>query len=365
MIDEQEEYMIENNSKTVPVGDEHICSETDACSVDLSQTPIASPETTPVVRTKPVINITPKTILFGAVAVFVLVIGGLSGFVYTHAASNKTVRAITIRLPFPAFLVGRNVITYAQYYKESDSLKKYFASLNAQGQELPTDDQLRTMVQQTLVNKTIVKKLASDYGIAVEPKKVQEYYQSFLQASQGASEDAVIKQLHDTFGWTPAQFKKNIVEPVVLSAEVGDYIAKSPFFQKPLRDEIDRAHKRVTTGGEDFETVGNEVHQKVQIDLKSDLGFIKTSDLPSTWADKVVNLESGKVTDVVELPQGYAIFKVSERIKSQNTPGKKADSKISANDQIHLLTITVPKKTLDQVAGAYLKSVSVKTLIKE
>lgn len=370
MLNEQEDSLTPFGTETAQAGEEHICTDADMCTADQPQEHIVVPESfnvQPHPKTKK--RLSPHKIILALAVVVLVTIGALSAYVYTHASTDNVVRALTTRLPFPAIVVGRSFITYQQYYQEQDSLKKYFASSVSQGAQAPTEDQLKTMIVQTLSNKAVVKKLAGDYGVTLDPSKVEEFYQNFLKSNAGASEEDVKKQLQDTFGWTPEQFKKQIVQPIVLSTEVGDYIAKSPFFQKPLKTEIDSALKRVTTGGEDFETVGSEVHKRVQIDLKSDLGFIKKSDLPTSWGSKVADLENGKMTDVIDLPQGYAIFKVTDRITSQDpSAGKKGDAKakitVPVDDQLHLLTITVPKKTLDQVVQDYLKHVPAKTFIK-
>lgn len=346
---------------------DHICTDADMCMADQPQEHMIVMDA-PVEDASQASSKIPKktnvrTITLVAVGVIIVVVGGLSAFVYTHAANDKTVKALTTRLPFPALFVGRSVVTYQEYYNEQDSLKKYFASSAVQGTKTPTEDQLNGMIAQTLTNKAVVKTLAGNYGLTLDQSKVEAFYQNVLKQNAGQTPATIEKQLKDTFGWTVLEFKQHVVEPIVLSQEVSDYIAKNEFYQKPLRDEINSAHTRVTTGGEDFEKVGTEVHDRVQLKLKGDLGFIKKSALPSAWGDKVANLENGKVTDVIELPQGYAIFKVADRIKAQDT-GKKTDPKAVTDEQIHLYTITVPKKTLDQVMADYLKNVSVKTLIK-
>jgi hypothetical protein len=300
-----------------------------------------------------------------AVGAVVVLIGGLTTYVYTQASTDNTVKAITTRLPFPAMMVGRSVVTFKQYYDEQDSLKKYFASSTSPESPAPTDEQMNDMIVEALTNKTVVKTLASNYGITLDQSKVGAFYQNFLQSNAGQSAEAVEQQLKDTFGWSVSEFKQRVVVPIVLSTTVEEYIAKSAFFQKPLSDEIQSAYKRVTTGGEDFEAVGTEVHERVQLTLKSDLGFIKKSDLPESWGSKVASLENGQVSEVIELPQGYAIFKVADRIKAQEkSAGKKEAEATESDDQLHLYTITVPKKTLEQVIEQYLNQVPVRVFIK-
>lgn len=365
-MNEQDDTMITSGSDVKPSEEDHICTNPDTCMAGqppehlISQNTDASP-----VQEAPKKSLHSRKVALLVVGAIVVLVGGLSTYVYTHASTDSTVRAITTRLPFPAMMVGRSVVTYKQYYDEQDSLKKYFASSVSAESPAPTDEQLNDMIVQALTNKTVVKTLASNYGITTDQNKIEAFYQNFLQSNAGQSEEAVQQQLKDTFGWSVSEFKQRVVAPIVLSTAVEEYIAKSPYFQKPLSDEIQSAYTRVTTGGEDFETVGTEVHERVQLTLKSDLGFIKKSDLPESWGSKVSSLENGQVSEVIELPQGYAIFKVTDRIKSQEKPsGKKGTEETESDDQLHLYTITVPKKTSEQVIEQYLNQVPVRIFIK-
>lgn len=363
---EQDDTMITSGSDATPSEEDHMCTNPDTCMA--GQPPehlIAQNSDVPPVKQEPKKSLKTPSVVLIAVGVIVVLIGGLSAYVYTHAATDNTVRAITGRLPFPAMMVGRSVVTYKQYYDEQDSLKKYFASSATAESPAPTDEQLKDMIVQALTNKTVVKTLASNYGIASNPAKVEAFYQNFLKSNAGQTEEAVEQQLKDTFGWSVPEFKQRVVAPIVLSTAVEEYIAQSPYFQKPLSDEIQSALTRVTTGGEDFEKVGTEVHERVQLTLKSDLGFIKKSDLPETWGSKVSTLENGQVSEIIELPQGYAIFKVTDRIKAQEKPsGKTGTEETVSDDQLHLYTITVPKKTAEQVIEQYLNQVPVRIFIK-
>ena len=352
MNDENENGSLNTEHEINHAGEDHMTTDghvhTHDHSDDHMHTTEASSVSQPVVSLKK--NLSWQKILLIVIAVLLIVVGGLSTYVYTHASTDKNVQAITSKLPFPAVLVGRSVITYTQYYEERDALEKYFASLKASGSQEPAKDQLNQMIVDTLINKVMVQKLAVNDGITLDPKRVDDFYQNIVKSDQG--DVAFTKQLHDTFGWTPAEFKTRIVNSIVLATQVSDYIAADKTMQQPQTDLINQAHTRVTTGKEDFETVAKDVHTKAQVNINSDLGFIKTSEIPSSWASKVTSLQKDQISDVIELPTGYAIFKLTDRQKS------------GTDEELHLLTVTVPKKTLEQVVAEYLKNVAVRKLIK-
>mgnify|MGYP001576697999 CR=1 FL=1 len=337
-----------NENEETHAGEEHLCAGTDACAMHhgedhmIKQEPSsASSEILPEQISQK------KKVLVSLVLLVIIGFAGLSVYVYKHSALDKNVQMITQKIPFPAIVVGRSLITYKQYYEERDALTKYFAS--RQDAEKPEGDQFNKLVESTLMNKAVVKILASNYGQVLDQSKVEAFYQNIIKTS--SSEELFKKQLQDMFGWSSEEFKRRIVEDVVLAEQVSDYIQGSEGIQQPKRDLIESAKKRIASG-EDFMKVADEVHIQAEVTIKSDLGLMKVSDFPAVWSDQVKNVEKGNVTEIIDLAQGYAFFKVVDK------KGKEAD------EQIHLYVVTIPKLSLQQVVTDYLKQVKVRTLIK-
>jgi parvulin-like peptidyl-prolyl isomerase len=179
---------------------------------------------------------------------------------------------------------------------------------------------------------------------------VEQYYQDVLASQE--SEEAFVQDLTNTFGWTVEEFKSRVVESIVLALQMSEAILADESLQQSRRDTIDTAYTRVA-GGEDFASVAKEVNARFDAGLEADLGYIKLSIIPESWAAAVEILETGTTTDVLDLPEGYAIFKAEDRI-------------VAAEDtQIHLLSITVPKVTLEEVVKEYLETAKVKRYVGE
>ena len=233
MMNEQDDTMVTSGSDATPSQEDHMCTNPDTCMA--GQPPehviVQNADVSPA-KQEPKKKWCTRKMALLAVGAVVVLIGGLTTYVYTQASTDNTVKAITTRLPFPAMMVGRSVVTFKQYYDEQDSLKKYFASSTSPESPAPTDEQMNDMIVEALTNKTVVKTLASNYGITLDQSKVGAFYQNFLQSNAGQSAEAVEQQLKDTFGWSVSEFKQRVVVPIVLSTTVEEYIAKSAFFQK-------------------------------------------------------------------------------------------------------------------------------------
>ncbi|MBI5794246.1 SurA N-terminal domain-containing protein [Candidatus Uhrbacteria bacterium] len=283
-----------------------------------------------------------------AVVVILVVLLGVAGQqVYARPVDDPFVRTMVSIFPFPALSVNGTTVTMKEYLTEYDALKKYF---DGQGADAPPADELETAIADTLTNKVAIRQLAQARGIEIDQARVEKYYQDVIASQE--SEEAFVQDLDDTFGWSVEEFKSRVVESIVLALQMSEVILADNALQQPRRDTIDAADARVLAG-EDFAAVAKEVNAGFEAGLEADLGYVKLSIIPPSWASAVDALSIGSMTEVLDLPEGYAVFKAEDRTESDE------------DTQIHLLSITVPKMTLEEVVKGYLASVEVKRYVGE
>lgn len=288
---------------------------------------------------------TPKGKLAMVVVVVLVLLGLLAGQVYARPVTDPLVRTMASILPFPALTVDGKTVTINEFLTEYDALGSYFEDA---GQEAPPTEQLEIAIADTLVNKIAIKQLARQYGVELDEERVEQYYQDVI-AQDG--EEAFAQNLEESFGWSTEEFKERIVESIVLALQMTDAVLADTQTQQPRRDLIDAAYARVQAG-EDFATIAKDVHAGFE-GIEGDLGYVKASVIPESWANQVNVLEEGQTTEIIDLPEGYAIFKLEEKIVA------------GEDTQLHLLSITVPKVTLEEVVDEYLTTVEVKRYIGE
>ena len=279
--------------------------------------------------------------------ILVVALGGASQQVYSRPVDDGFVRTIAQVFPFPALSVNGDTVSMKEFLAEYDALKKYF-----EGQEgsTPPADQLEIAIADTLVNKMVIRQFATARGLEIDTQRVEKYYQDVLASQE--SEEAFVQDLTDTFGWTVEEFKSRVIESIVLALQMSEAILADKALQQSRQDTIDAAYARVA-GGEDFATVAKEINAGFDAGLEVDLGYIKLSIIPESWSAAVEVLEIGNTTDVLDLPEGYAVFKAKDLI-------------VAAEDtQIHLLSITVPKVTLEEIVKEYLETAKVKRYVGE
>lgn len=281
-------------------------------------------------------------------AVLVIVAGCLllTREVYKRPVSDGLVRTASNIIPYPALSVDGEKLTLKEFLIEYDALLSYFDDL---GEQAPPTEQLEVAIAETLINKIAIAQLAEDYGIELDQEQVDQYYNEVVSAQE--SEEAFIQNLSDTFNWTAEDFRKRIVESIVLALQMTDAVLEDETLQSARKQMVQDAYDRLQAG-EDFAVVAKEVHEPFG-GIESDLGFVQASVLPTSWSSQVNALEEGAFTEIIELPEGYAIFKLVEKLPT------------GEEGQLHLLSITVPKLTLEDVVDEYLETVTVKRYVGE
>jgi parvulin-like peptidyl-prolyl isomerase len=281
-----------------------------------------------------------------AVAVVVLFVLATTQ-VYSRPVTDGLVRALSNVIPYPALSVNGDKVSVKEFLIEYDALVQYFSS--TEGEVAPAGDQLEVMIAETLINKIAMQQLADERGVELDSEKVDSYYQSIIDGQQ--SEELFVSELERTFGWTQDEFKTRIVESIVLALQMGDEVLADADLQLEKSELAQQSYQRVIDG-EAFAVVAKDVHSGFP-GLESDLGYIKLSSIPPTWAETVDGLEVGGITEVLDLPEGYAIFRLEERIDAE------------ADTQLHLMTITVPKTTLEELVDTYIDEAKIKRYIGE
>ncbi|PJE77234.1 hypothetical protein COV05_00460 [Candidatus Uhrbacteria bacterium CG10_big_fil_rev_8_21_14_0_10_48_16] len=287
---------------------------------------------------------TPKGKIVAILLILGVLFAVLTSQVYARPVTDGLVRTASQVIPYPALSVNGHTVTLKEFLIEYDALLHYFDDL---GEQTPSSDELEIAIADTLINKVIIQELADEYQVNLDEERVEAYYQDVLSAQE--SVEVFEQNLLETFGWTSQEFRKRIVESIVLALQMSEEILENETLQQERLDLIQSAETRLQAG-EEFLVVAQDVHSGFD-GVESDLGYIKSSVIPESWSEAVMSLEQGQMTEIIYLPEGYVIFKLEEKI-------------IAGEDtQLHLLSVTVPKMTLEEVVDRYLETATVKRYI--
>jgi parvulin-like peptidyl-prolyl isomerase len=109
-------------------------------------------------------------------------------------------------------------------------------------------------------------------------------------------------------------------------------IAVSPGTSKAGRDLIRSANamhvlKRLKAG-EDFATVASEVSSDPKAGKGGELGVVSRVQLPNEVEQQVFHLEPGQLSDVLEIPEGFEIIQVEEKLPGEKLTFEQAEPRL-------------------------------------
>lgn len=283
-----------------------------------------------------------------AAAAVVLVGVGTSSYVYLKPPTDAGVRAVVRFVPYPAAVVGSQVISMRAFLDERDALNTYFETSAAQqGAAAPTEAEITRNIMETLVHKAAVEQIAKQNGVVVDDARVDEFY---AQATSGTDEATFAAQLQSMFGWTTDEFRQRVVRPVVLASQLGETVSKDAARQEGRKQEAQAAYDRVAAG-ESFAVVAADQSQDSSAQTGGDIGYVNVSDIPEEWKADIRALAIGDISPVIEGQDAFMIFRLTDRIGTGDA------------EKVQLSLISIPKETLDEVVQTYLDSIRVWKLI--
>lgn len=251
--------------------------------------------------------------------------------VYRLPLTNQFVKSVATIIPYPAVVVDGKIITIKDYLIEHEALLKYLETTGMK--EKPSEDVLQETILEALVNKTAIRTMAAKYGVKIDQKMVDQYYSDVIEAEAG--EDAFAKELSETFGWNKSEFKKRIIESIVIALQMSDFVSSSEEIQTAAKKEIEDVYAKLQAG------------EEVE---KEDLGYQKLIDLPEEWS-VAKDLPIGGVSEILTSDQGYLILIVTDRIEA------------GEDSQVQLSAVMVSKKTLEDLVVEYLEGAKVRYFV--
>ncbi|KKW33190.1 MAG: hypothetical protein UY77_C0004G0011 [Candidatus Uhrbacteria bacterium GW2011_GWA2_53_10] len=257
-----------------------------------------------------------RLFVLGLLAAFmVLFVVGSSLYVYTRPASDALARGLARVIPYPAAIVGTDVILVRDFLFEYDGLKTYFAT-QSEMEPLPEKETKKNLMD-TLINRVMIERFAKNYKIALDPAKEAELMQNLL-VSGNITEEQLEAQVHETFGWEVEEFKKRIVRPVVLSTQLSEAIAQDTETQKDKRAQIDAAYARLKNN-EDFSLVASETNEDATAKMGGDIGFVNLMTVPESWRPTVTAMAEGTYADVLETNEAYYILRLNDKKEGEES----------------------------------------------
>lgn len=289
-------------------------------------------------------------IIAAAVVVFLAAVGTISAAVYLLPISDSFVRSVTSVVPYPVAVVNAEPITFKEFYLEWDAMQSYLSSSQIDSASIPPIGELQGNIVDSMVNKTVVRQLAKQYGLTLSQEKVDETTQKIF--SQYDSEQAALDAVQQTFGWNKQVFVDRVIKPVVLSSQLEETVYADESLQIEAKTKINDALQRLKNS-EAFAKVAAEVSSDSSATNGGDIGFRTVGAVPAEWVAAVDSLGLNQFSDVVDLASVYSISMASEKTESAED-----------GSQYHFHIIIVNKYSLDEVLKNFMSASKIWRLFK-
>ena len=262
-----------------------------------------------------------------------------------------------------AAVVNNSVITLSELNARATQVSH---ELEAQKIKVPPTDVLTTQVLQMLINETLAQQTAERANITASTEDVQHAIQNV--ASQQKMTPAELRDSLKRQGVSEAGFIAQIKQQIIMQkllremlasqitvtpqeVDAGVKMAESqagsnneyhllhiliPLPDSPTPAQIDAAKAKADgiilalKGGESFQTLAAAQSSGEQMFNGGDMGWKTLAQLPTLFADQVMNMKKGAVTNPIQTANGFHILKlVAMRGKALNTDYAQLKQQIS------------------------------------
>lgn len=252
-----------------------------------------------------------------SVGLFILAIASFTTFslveLYGHKSSSDFLYGVTRVIPFPVAKVGGSYVSYENYlfdlrhyvhYYETQQKTDFTAGL---GKQQITDYKRRAL--QEVINNAAVRQLAAKNKVSVSDRELNDLYTLVRNQNRlGANEKGFQDVLQDNFGWSVADFKRELKQQLLAQKVVAVLDVATNARAKAALAELN--------AGADFAAVA----AKYSDDLGSknnggDYGIAidkSNRDVPPQLTNELFKLSNGQISGIVNTGYSLEIVKAIE-----------------------------------------------------
>ncbi len=241
--------------------------------------------------------------------------------------------------------------------------------------------QLRTQVLQRMIEEEVLIQYARDMGISISETEVDKYItgitaqqklsvDNFYKEAQkqGLSRDTLREEIKNNLMTEQLKQREINSRITVTDSEVNQEMGSShtalknqqirlsavlvPLSQKPTADEMKSKAQTAEmalaeiAAGQDFGAVAKKYSSLSNKNNGGDMGFQSASRLPADLTSLISALAIGQHTQIVQTPEGFYIFKLTERKET----GKTGNTQMVKTYRAEHILIKVNDLTSDEQA---------------
>jgi parvulin-like peptidyl-prolyl isomerase len=211
----------------------------------------------------------------------------------------------------PVAIVDGQYITVLESYRQIGYIEHFSQKTN---QNVGTPDEMRQKVNDRLIEKAMVTKIAKQTRLRVSEKEITEALEKVYQDNGG--EKPVAEVLQSLYGMTIPEFKKLIREQLIKQKVKEHALTRVQVRHIVIRDESKAKEVlEKVKNNENFDELAKQFSEDIgSRDKGGQLGFVNRGQLPKEVEDVAFTKKAGEThPDLVKSQFGFHIVRVEAR----------------------------------------------------
>ena len=221
-------------------------------------------------------------------------------------------------VPYPIIIVDYRPLFYNDYQTQLNSLLSFYDSEKKSNPnlEIPTIEETKSHIINRMIEKEIVAKAAKNYNVTVTEEELESQIDAL--AMEIGDRQALVNQLQDLYGWGVAEFKKEILKPLLLKNKVAFAVILDDRLNQEVRQRAENLLIQVRNNPEDFSDIARQNSEDITAIRGGDLGYFGPGQMIKEFEEAAFALEVGEISDIVKTQFGYHIIRVDEKLLGEN-----------------------------------------------
>ncbi len=272
--------------------------------------------------------------------VLIVAMSAVFVFTYVFRVDSPVITSARKALYLPAIIVDGKWISLAELEENTTSIKSFyenqdFSQFGIRIDFNTVDGQKRLQLQERkMINKLIediaIEQMADEWSISISDEAVKTAMERPM-AEMGTKED-VESRLNDLYGWSLNDFGKKVVRGQLLREKIGARFEQENTITDDMTKRIQEA-KQELDDNRVFADVAKKYSDGVTAVEGGVMGWFMDGQLQDEIGKKIVTMQKGEQTGVIETPLGLHIVQVNDI------------STVDDKKLVHLSQIVIKKKT--------------------
>lgn len=231
-------------------------------------------------------------------------------------------RTLSHVVPFPAAVVGGEVVWYSEVVELSSVLDQF----SDDSKLSDSFDRAMTLV----VRRRYIEELAKELGVTVDDGEI-------------IVPDQALRDFMASSGWNDADYLHYVARPLLLAQKTELALQSSDQYQEIARRKLDIVQADLEIGIS-FSDIANQYSEDSSAAYNGDIGYFRRADLP-VGLEQVFDVPLNEPTDIIETADGFVVAMVYDVVEADGE-----------RQEVAVRIIKARKATLAEVLDEYSKS---------